>query len=335
MLERGPERVLAAGVAHLEEGRARLGEHVLVHAVGAERGAAKGAGGACADWLFMLERGWCAIQPPAAASRSSSRAVRCTPCARIARAPTRPWRNSRSGTRPVGARRQSSTSARSSATWMWRLRLPCARPRARAGEASSESVKLAWPPIMPRRQACGPAVGSARSPAMPGVAGPRAVAVGGLVAQHRAQPHLLDRTPERRERAADEGRRGVMIDQQGGARERGLDRAGERREVDALLVERAVQLPPDLLEDLHEAARRRRRTRHASGERAVEVRVRVDETGQHEARPRGPGPPRPGGPAGGPAPGCGRRLDPQVGPSTPGVQRDDRRVAEQHGAVQF
>ena len=53
-------------------------------------------------------------------------------------------------------------------------------------------------------------------------------------------------------------------------------------EVDRLLVERAVEPPPHLLQDLDEAPRRLGGTRHPAREGAVEVGVGVDEAGQHE-----------------------------------------------------
>ena len=74
----------------------------------------------------------------------------------------------------------------------------------------------------------------------------------------------------------------MVVEQQGRSGKRGLDRPHPARERDRFLVQRAIQAPPDALEDLHEAARRRRRPRHASGKGAVEVGVGVDESREDE-----------------------------------------------------
>jgi hypothetical protein len=116
----------------------------------------------------------------------------------------------------------------------------------------------------------------------PGISPAEAVATGRLVAQHRSQPDLLDRPPQRRERPFDGGRRGMVVEEHGRPRARGLDRAHEPGEVYRLLVQRPVQSPPDLLQDLDEAARRLSRSRHAPGEGAVEVGVGIDEPRHHE-----------------------------------------------------
>ena len=109
------------------------------------------------------------------------------------------------------------------------------------------------------------------------VAALRPVAVRHLVAEHRAQPDRLDRALETGERAADEGRGRVMVDEDGGPGQGGFGGADEGGEEDHLLVQGAVEPPPDALQDLPEVARVGGRAGHAAGERAVEMRVRVDE----------------------------------------------------------
>ncbi len=109
-----------------------------------------------------------------------------------------------------------------------------------------------------------------------------AVAVGHLVAEGRAQPHLLDRAAQLAQRSPDERRRGMVIDEQRGARERRLDGSHEAGEVDGLRVQGPVQAPPHPLQDLDEAAGRDARAGHAARQRAVEVGVGVDEAGQDD-----------------------------------------------------
>ena len=74
-----------------------------------------------------------------------------------------------------------------------------------------------------------------------------------------------------------------MVDERGRAREQRLHPADERGRAHALLVERAVEPPPDALEDLDEALGRLERVGHAAGERRVEMRVRADVAGDDEA----------------------------------------------------
>ena len=114
-------------------------------------------------------------------------------------------------------------------------------------------------------------------------------------------------------------------------RPRGVDGADGRRQADRALVERAVEPPPDLLQDLHEPARRRRRPGHAAGQRAVEVRVGVDEAGEDQA---------PGGvddfAAFQPAAALDDAvvLDAQVrGLDARRVQFDERRAPQQHEGI--
>ncbi len=94
------------------------------------------------------------------------------------------------------------------------------------------------------------------------------IALGRAVAKQRAHAELLADLGENGERALDQIRRFVVIDQRGGA--------GEQRARDIVLcrraqrfgVERTVEPPPHPLEDLHEIFRRRRGRRHAVARQA-------------------------------------------------------------------
>ena len=103
-----------------------------------------------------------------------------------------------------------------------------------------------------------------------------AVAVGRLVAEHRADAEGAERVGDHVERAVDRVRRRVMVDERRRTREERLHPAGERRRAHRLLVERAVEPPPHALQDLDEVPGRLERVRHPARERGVEVRVRAD-----------------------------------------------------------
>ncbi len=126
----------------------------------------------------------------------------------------------------------------------------------------------------------------AQEAAVLGEPGPRprgAVAVGGLVAEHRAGAEPAERLLDHVERAVDRVRRGVVVDERRRPGEQRLDPADERGGADRVLVERPVEPPPDPLQDLEEALGRRERVGHAAGERRVEVRVRADVARDDEA----------------------------------------------------
>ena len=111
----------------------------------------------------------------------------------------------------------------------------------------------------------------------------RPVAVGRLVAEHRAEPERPQRVGDHVERAVDRVRRRMVVDERRRSREQRLHPADERRGAHGLLVERAVEPPPDPLEDLEEVPRRLERVRHPARERRVEVRVRADVPGDDDA----------------------------------------------------
>ena len=64
---------------------------------------------------------------------------------------------------------------------------------------------------------------------------------------------------------------------------RRIDQADQRAVVDVVFVERAVQPPPELLQNLGKVLRRRARQRDAARQRAVEMRVAVDQRGHEQA----------------------------------------------------
>ena len=106
-----------------------------------------------------------------------------------------------------------------------------------------------------------------------------AVAVGDAVGAHDADADLGARVGDDVEAALDGVRALVVVDDPGRAGEQRLDGAEARAGAQHVEVERGVEAPPDLLEDLAEVARRRRRRRHPPGERRVEVVV-----GAHQPR---------------------------------------------------
>src|SRR6202044_1065128 len=85
-----------------------------------------------------------------------------------------------------------------------------------------------------------------------GVALLAAVAVGRLVANDATEADLLDRRRDAIERAVAPVGGSVVVDDARDAAFRRFDGAGHRRHFDELVVERAVEPPPDALEDLAE-----------------------------------------------------------------------------------
>ena len=90
-----------------------------------------------------------------------------------------------------------------------------------------------------------------------------AVPVGDAVRADHPHPDFTARVRDDVERALDRIRRLVMIDDRGGAALERLERSEHRRPPDHLEVERDVEPPPDLLEDVDEPIRRRGRRGHA------------------------------------------------------------------------
>ena len=117
----------------------------------------------------------------------------------------------------------------------------------------------------------------------PGERALRAVAVGRLVAEHRADAEGPERIGDDVERAVDRVRRGVVVDERRRPGEERLHPADERGGAGRVVVEGAVEPPPDPLQDLQEVLRRRERVRHPARERRVEVRVRADVARNDEA----------------------------------------------------
>ena len=109
-----------------------------------------------------------------------------------------------------------------------------------------------------------------------------AVAVGRLVAEDGADPEAVQGLLDDVERAVDRVRRRVVVDERGRPGEQRLHPADEGGGPDALLVERAVEPPPDPLQDLREVRRRLEGVRHPARERRVQVRVRADVAGDDE-----------------------------------------------------
>ena len=234
----------------------------------------------------MLERGLWAIQAPCAWTASTSAGVRCTQCASSVRAPIRPW-----ALQPLRERQPVSAPAvLDVGAVLGDVNVQAAAASART--ASARRCRL----VVAQREAGVGADHPARQLRLllglecavlldAQVASLGAVAIGHLVAQHGAQPDALQAALQRRQRARDAGGRGVMVHEQRRARKRRLDRSRQRRQLDRLGVERAVEPPPDPLEDLEEAAGRRARPRHAARQGGVEMGVRVHQAGQNQ-RPR-------------------------------------------------
>ena len=153
-----------------------------------------------------------------------------------------------------------------------------------ASSVSSQHVNAACTPTSPRR----PPRRNRSFSARPGLGAVGAVAVGDLVAR-RPPAHRPRRTRPRSRRGCPRSRRATRD----GRRSRScpLSSASSAPSIadhrEHLEVERDVEPPPDLLEDLGERRRRARRRGHAPRERGVEVVVRADEPGRRRAREPG------------------------------------------------
>ena len=157
-------------------------------------------------------------------------------------------------------------------------------------------VKLAWAPTRPAKRWGWPswappgaapvvAAHSARKRAfVDAVVGALlAVAVGDLVAEDAALADLGEGAGDSGEAAGDGVGAGVVVDDGGDAAEGRAGAADEGAEVDGLVVEGAVELPPELLEDLDKVLGGLLGRRHPDGEGGVEVVVADDQAGDDEA----------------------------------------------------
>ena len=160
-------------------------------------------------------------------------------------------------------RAPASASISPSATWTW---TPTPRSPARLAAASSVSslqVKAAWipdPPAPARRRKRSFSARPRRAPLVMAAGGqsparkrPRVVpAVGHAVGDVDPDTHLRAGVGDDRERAVDGVRRLVVVDDGRGAGHQRLGGPEERRPAQHLQVERGIQPPPDLLQDLQE-----------------------------------------------------------------------------------
>ena len=122
-----------------------------------------------------------------------------------------------------------------------------------------------------------------------------------------------------------------MVEEDGRPGASGLDRSDEAGQEDRLLVERAVEPPPHLLQDLDEAPRGLSRAGHAAREGAVEVGVGVDEAGEDERALEVQHLLAGGGREGRAAPDDRVPFDPQVGPlDISRIQRRNDPVPQDH-----
>ena len=187
--------------------------------------------------------------------------VRARDCARSCRAGRhRGGRRARAATRRQrglrGASRRPQSTA-PSATWMW---TPTPRSRARPAAASSVSSRARERGV----HADHPPPSGAQEPLVlgqPALGTIVPVAIGDAVCAHHADADLAARVGDDVERAIDGRGRLVMVDDRSGAALERLERAEHRRPPDHLEVERGIEPPPHLLEDLQELRRRRRRAR--------------------------------------------------------------------------
>src|ERR1035441_6984621 len=117
--------------------------------------------------------------------------------------------------------------------------------------------------------------------ANPGASAAAAVAVGGFVAGGAAQADVVEGALDGIQAAGAGMRAGVMVDHRADTAAGGLDQSGERAVIDILLVERAVETPPELFQNRGEIGGRGTWQAHTARQGAVEVGVTVDE-GRHE-----------------------------------------------------
>ena len=120
----------------------------------------------------------------------------------------------------------------------------------------------------------------------PGTLG--AVTIGDAVGQVRAHANSGTRIGNDGQTAVDTRGRLVVIHDGGSAAHQRLGGAEHRRPADHLLVERDVEPPPHLLEDLAKLRRLPRRRRHAARQGRVEVVVAADHArgdGAHRCEP--------------------------------------------------
>ena len=143
-----------------------------------------------------------------------------------------------------------------------------------------------------------------------------AVAIGQLVAEGTAEAEpIADLLLHQIERAGDGVRAGVVIDQRGHPATCRLHRPDEGARADRFGIERLVELPPQLLENLRERRWMEGRHGHASSQTAVQVRVGVDQAGDGQL----PGSVDPLGP----------RVDVEGGRVLAGRNRGDSAISDQ------
>ncbi len=209
----------------------------------------------------MFERGLWAIVPGRSWSRWTA------------------WTSSHDSSASAASRFPALESTAPSATWMW---TPTPRSSVRPAAASSVSslhVNAACTPTMPPPPARRKRSFSARPRRAPSApwrsVTPYAHTTRTPTSRHAVRDHV--------ERALDRRWRLVMVDDRSRSTLERLERAEHRRPLQHLEVERDVEPPPHLLEDLDERRRRARGRRHAASERRVQVMVRADETGRRRA----------------------------------------------------
>ena len=113
-----------------------------------------------------------------------------------------------------------------------------------------------------------------------------AIAVGGLVAEDAAQSDLAERLFDAVQATGAGIRTGVMIDQRADPTLGGVDQADQGAVIDVVRVQGAIETPPEFLQDRGKVLRRLTGERDSARERAVEMRVAVDEGGHQQATAR-------------------------------------------------
>ena len=107
-----------------------------------------------------------------------------------------------------------------------------------------------------------------------------AVSIGDAVGAHDTHPHLGARLGDHVEAALDRIRALVVVDDRRRAAHQRLGRAEQRAGPDHVEVERRVEAPPDLFEDLPEPGRLLRWRRHSPRERGVQMVVGAHHAGR-------------------------------------------------------